>query len=35
MISEILEKAQLSDQYASEIQNIVDELIKLDVIEVL
>lgn len=35
IISDIIEKAELSEEYANEIQNIVDELIKLGVIEVL
>jgi hypothetical protein len=34
-IAAILEKADLGDEYAAEIQNIVDELIRLEVIEVL
>lgn len=34
-IAAILEKANLGEEYAAEIQNIVDELIRLDVIEVL
>lgn len=34
-IAAILEKANLGDEYAAEIQNIVDELIRLEVIEVL
>ena len=35
MISDIIEKALLTEEYANEIQDIVDELIKLGVIEVL
>jgi len=34
-ISDIMEKAVIEDDYSKEIQDIVDELIKLDVIEVL
>jgi len=34
-ISDIMDKAGLDEEYSMEIQNIVDELIKLDVIEVL
>jgi len=34
-ISDIMDKAALDEEYSMEIQNIVDELIKLDVIEVL
>ena len=34
-ISDIMDKADLDEEYSMEIQNIVDELIKLDVIEVL
>jgi hypothetical protein len=34
-IGDILEKASLGEEYASEIQNIVDELIRLDIIEVM
>lgn len=34
-IGEIMGKASLGEEYASEIQNIVDELIRLEVIEVL
>jgi hypothetical protein len=34
-IAAILEKAKLGDEYAAEIQNIVDELIRLGVIEVI
>ena len=34
-ISDIMNKAALEEEYSMEIQNIVDELIKLDVIEVL
>ena len=34
-IAAILEKANLGDEYAGEIQNIVDELIRLEVIEVM
>jgi len=34
-ISDIMEKALIEDDYSKEIQDIVDELIKLDVIEVL
>jgi hypothetical protein len=34
-ISDIMEKAQIDEEYSPEIQNIVDELIRLDVIEVM
>lgn len=34
-IADVMEKAQVGEEYASEVQNIVDELIKLNVIEVL
>jgi hypothetical protein len=34
-IAEIMEKANLEEDYSTEIQNIVDELIRLEVIEVL
>jgi len=34
-ISDIMEKAVIEDDYSKEIQDIVDELIKLDVVEVL
>jgi hypothetical protein len=34
-ISDIMEKAQVDEEYSTEIQNIVDELIRLDVIEVM
>ena len=35
VISEIMEKAQVEDEYSSEVQDIVDELIKQPVIEFL
>ena len=34
-IAEIMEKSELGEEYTSEIQDIIDELIRLDVIEVL